>query len=108
MPSRHRHARPLAAFGVLAVAAVLAIAGIDLGLALLLAPGVLLALPLIAGRYPGETRLARWRAVFTPRPRRGTARLAARLARVPGRPTPGARSAGAMPRRGPPRVALPS
>jgi hypothetical protein len=108
MPTR-RDLRLMAALGVFAVVVALTqtVAGLDVGL-LLLAPALVLALPLLAGRYLGEDRLTHWRAAFTPRRRRGAPVLAARLPRV-GRPASantGALIAAALGRRGPPRPRL--
>jgi hypothetical protein len=67
MPSR-RDLRIMGAIGLLAVALTAAqtVAGVDTGL-LYLAPALVLALPLLAGRYVGEEQLARLAA---PVPRR--------------------------------------
>jgi hypothetical protein len=77
MPSR-RDLRIMGAIGLLAVALTAAqtLTGIDTGL-LYLAPALVLALPLLAGRYVGEEQLVRLAAA----PRRR--RLAA-----PGTPAP--------------------
>jgi hypothetical protein len=75
MPVR-RHLRPLAAVAVLGVVVALAesVAGLHTGL-VLLAPALLLLLPLLAGRYLGEETLERLaaRAAAPRRPRRAGA-----------------------------------
>jgi hypothetical protein len=50
---------------------------------LLASPALVLALPLLAGRYVGEDRIARLAARFVARVRRAAPRLAARLPRGP-------------------------
>ena len=83
-----RHLRPLLALAVLgAVLAVAAsVAGVDTGL-LLLSPALVLAVPLVLGRYPGAARLERLAARARPaRPRRA-------MSLTPPRPRP--RAAGA-------------
>jgi hypothetical protein len=108
MPTR-RDLRLMAALGVFAVVVALtqSVAGLDVGL-LLLAPAMVLALPLLAGRYLGEDRLTHWRAAFAPRRRRGAQVLKARLPRVAraASVSPGALIAAALGRRGPPRALL--
>jgi hypothetical protein len=57
--------------------------GLDIGL-LYLAPALILALPLLAGRYVGEDRVAKLaRGVAYLRTRRAVTRLVARLPRAP-------------------------
>jgi hypothetical protein len=50
---------------------------------LLASPALVLALPLLAGRYVGEERIARLAARFVERVRRAAPRLIARLSRAP-------------------------
>jgi hypothetical protein len=50
---------------------------------LLASPALVLALPLLAGRYVGEERIARLAARFVARVRRVVPRLVARLPRAP-------------------------
>jgi hypothetical protein len=50
---------------------------------LLGSPALVLALPLLAGRYVGEERIARLAARFVVRVRRAAPRLTARLPRAP-------------------------
>lgn len=105
--SSRPHLRLLAALGVLAVALAAAqtVAGVGAGL-LLLAPALLLALPLLAGRYVGEQTLTRWKAAFVPRRARAAVALVARLPRVRRTAAPhgGALLAAGLARRGPPRA----
>ena len=70
MPVR-RELRPLLAVAVLGVAVALAetVTGLDTGL-LLLSPALVLALPLLAGRYLGEETLVRLVARRAPSGRR--------------------------------------
>ena len=65
--------RPLLAVAVvgLLVALTQTVAGLDTAL-LLLSPALAMLLPLLAGRYFGERRLARLVARFAPRRRRAT------------------------------------
>lgn len=60
---------------VLALTAAQTVAGFDIGL-LHLVPALVLALPLIAGRYVGEDRLAGLRAAYSRSPQRATAQAA--------------------------------
>lgn len=110
MPSR-LDLRLMAALGVIAVAvaATQTVAGLDTGM-LLLMPALVLALPLLTGRYLGEDTLAGWKAAFVPRRRRAAVVLAARLPHgtTVRAPHGGALLAAGLARRGPPRVALPS
>ena len=50
---------------------------------LLASPALVLALPLLAGRYVGEERIARLAARFVAPARRAASRLTARLPRAP-------------------------
>jgi hypothetical protein len=83
MPTRP-DLRLMGALGGLAVGVALAqsVSGLGAGL-LLLAPALVLLLPLLAGRYLGEETLTRWKAAFVPRPPRAAAALSARLPRLP-------------------------
>jgi hypothetical protein len=76
--SVRRDLRPLLAIAVLGVIVALAesVTGLHTGL-LLLSPALVLALPLVAGRYLGEDRLERLAARrAVPRPRRRTSAIA--------------------------------
>jgi hypothetical protein len=67
-----RHLRPLLVLAVLGAVLAVAgsVAGVDTGL-LLLSPALVLAVPLVLGRYPGSGRLERLAARGRPaRPRR--------------------------------------
>ena len=64
------------------VVAVLAHSGVS-GDILLALPALLFALPLLAGRYVGEERLARLAAAFVPARRTGAAPLAPNTRRSP-------------------------
>jgi hypothetical protein len=82
MTRRDRHLLfGLAAF-TLALAALTRF-GVD-GDVLLAAPALLFALPLLAGRYVGEERLARLAAAFAPPRRRAAGSLATTARRTPG------------------------
>jgi hypothetical protein len=74
----------MAVLGVVAIAATLAstVAGMDTGV-LHLAPALVLLLPLLAGRYVGEERLAALVETVDARAPRAAARLAPRLPRAP-------------------------
>jgi hypothetical protein len=78
--SRGSHQLPHAALGVAAMAALwvggLHVGGLETGM-LFLAPAFVLLLPLLAGRYPGELRLAGLQ-----RPARRTAVTSLRLPRA--------------------------
>jgi hypothetical protein len=76
MPS-NRDLRVMAFVGVLVVALTAAqtVTGLDIGL-LHLAPALVLLLPLVAGRYVGEERLAALGAEYRARPQRAAAQPA--------------------------------
>lgn len=91
----------VAAAGVLA-ALLVTVGGVDSAL-LQFAPALVLALPLLAGRYLGEERLAAVVAAFVPRRRRAASRLDARVSRAPRAIARGGRLvAAALAQRGPP------
>src|SRR5689334_20680382 len=83
MPST-RDIRIMSALGVLAVVVPLlqTVTGLDTGL-LYLAPALVLALPLLAGRYVGEDAIAAIRAAHVERRPRASSALTARLPRAP-------------------------
>ena len=101
-----REIRWVVPIALLAAALALAhtVAGLDTGV-LHLAPALLLLVPLLAGRYLGEERIAALATVLRPAvPRAVVARLSARLPRAP-RVTiarGGALLAAALAERGPP------
>ena len=73
----------LLAFGAVLLALGQVVAGLDAGL-LHLAPAIMLLLPLLAGRYVGEERIARARSQATVRvPRPVAARLPRALRATP-------------------------
>lgn len=74
--SRHR-AAPALLTAIAAAAAILAVAG-SVGLLLSVAPILLLLAPLVTGRYLGEERLHRLRAMAAGRTRRAAASISAR------------------------------
>ncbi|MTD45133.1 hypothetical protein GKE82_12725 [Conexibacter sp. W3-3-2] len=81
------------------------VGGIDSWL-LELAPVLVLLLPLLAGRYLGEKRLAAVVAAFAPARRRAALRLTARLPRAPRAfARRGRLVASALAERGPPALA---
>lgn len=87
----------------LALVAIQALTGAEV---LLASPALVLALPLLAGRYVGEERIARLAARMTVAVRRPLRRLSARLARAPRALTPrgGRLLASSLAERGPPVV----
>jgi hypothetical protein len=87
----------------LALVAIQALTGAEV---LLASPALVLALPLFAGRYVGEERIARLAARFVVRVRRAAPRLTARLPRAPlALPPRGGRLlACSLAERGPPAV----
>jgi hypothetical protein len=94
--------------GLAALTALLAIVQSVTGISadvLLAAPGLLLLLPLLAGRYVGEDGLARLTACMAARRRRPVAILAARPRRAPRLLARGGRLiAVALAERGPPAL----
>lgn len=92
---------------VLAIGALPAL-GMDSDV-LLAAPALALVLPLLAGRYFGEGRLARLAAAFAPPRRRAAAVLCAKVPRAPrAMPRGGRLIATALATRPPPARALPT
>jgi hypothetical protein len=87
----------------LALVAIQALTGAEV---LLASPALVLALPLLAGRYVGEERIARLAERFVVRVRRAAPRLTARLPRAPRALVPrgGRLLACSMAERGPPAV----
>jgi hypothetical protein len=87
----------------LALVAVQALTGAEV---LLASPAFVLALPLLAGRYVGEERIARLAARFVPSVRRAVPRLSARFPRAPRAllPRGGGLLACSLAERGPPVV----
>jgi hypothetical protein len=106
MPRRDQHILlGLTALSVL-LALLVSLAGIDADV-LLATPALVLLMPLLAGRYVGEERLARLGARLVA-PRRATALVrVAKTRRAPRMlPRGGRLVAAALARRGPPAVAL--
>jgi hypothetical protein len=87
----------------LALVAIQALTGAEV---LLASPALVLALPLLAGRYVGEERIARLAARFVVGVRRAAPRLTARLPRAPRAllPRGGRLLACSLAERGPPAV----
>jgi hypothetical protein len=86
-----------------ALVAIQALTGAEV---LLASPALVLALPLLAGRYVGEERIARLAERFVVRVRRAMPRLTAHLPRAPRAllPRGGRLLACSMAERGPPAV----
>ncbi len=107
MMSSRRHLLPLAFLAAVAVlAAVLCtVGGVDSAI-LQITPVFVVLLPLLAGRYLGEERLAAIVAAFAPRRRRAASRIAPRTGRAPRRVAlvGGRLLAAAHAERGPPAV----
>lgn len=107
MMSFRRDLAPLALVAVAGVlAAVLATAGGIDSAVLQFTPALVLMLPLLAGRYVGEDRLAAVAAAFVPRRTRAAGRIVARVPRAPRAFARGGRLvAAALAQRGPPLAA---
>ncbi len=106
MPARHQRLLLLAAVSTSALL-LLAAAGGHPELLAYAAPLLVLAIPLLAGRYLGEDRLERLRAGFVPRRSRVPARAASGGRRFALTVARGGRLiADALAERGPPRAAL--
>ena len=86
-----------------ALVAVQALTGAEV---LLASPALVLALPLLAGRYVGENRIAQLAKRFVARVRRAAPRLSARIPRAPRAllPRGGSLLACSLAERGPPVV----
>jgi hypothetical protein len=101
MPRRDRHIAISLAAASLAVVALPALAGVSPDV-LLAVPALLLVLPLLAGRYLGEERIARLAARTVAPRRRSPARLGTRRRAPRVLPRGGRLIAAALAERGPP------